>query len=191
MYSRKSAGSIKCLRPILMNGICLSQSRERIAHGVVLSARAASWISNSSGAISGFGFAINNSNLDTPVCPRIQLLRQNKETALSAGGFCYLLLRAITVWHRRLERCKPTHLREAWATAVVAAEMPGLLVHDLRRSAIRNLIAAGVPEKVAMSISGHKTRAVFDRYHIVDSADVVKAMGKLQNSLTKPKTVRV
>lgn len=74
-----------------------------------------------------------------------------------------------------------TNLREEWAEAVIAAGMPGLLVHDLRRSAIRNLIAAGVPEKVAMSISGHKTRAVFDRYHIVDSADVVNAMNKLQN----------
>lgn len=74
-----------------------------------------------------------------------------------------------------------TNLREAWATAVVAAGMPDLLVHDLRRSAIRNLIAAGVPEKVAMSISGHKTRSVFDRYHIVDAADVVNAMNKLQN----------
>jgi integrase len=65
-----------------------------------------------------------------------------------------------------------TNLREEWTTAVKAAEMTGLLVHDLRRSAIRNLIAAGVPEKVAMSISGHKTRAVFDRYHIVDATDV-------------------
>ena len=74
-----------------------------------------------------------------------------------------------------------TNLREEWTKAVVAAGMPGLLVHDLRRSAIRNLIAAGVPEKVAMSISGHKTRAVFDRYHIVDAADVVNAMSKLQN----------
>jgi len=74
-----------------------------------------------------------------------------------------------------------TNLREAWATAVVAAGLPGLLVHDFRRSAIRNLIAAGVPEKVAMSISGHKTRSVFDRYHIVDAADIVNAMNKLQN----------
>lgn len=74
-----------------------------------------------------------------------------------------------------------TNLREEWTTATKAAEMPGLLVHDLRRSAIRNLIGAGVPEKVAMSISGHKTRAVFDRYHIVDVSDVVSAMSRLQN----------
>ncbi|MGC1607680.1 MAG: site-specific integrase [Candidatus Acidiferrum sp.] len=75
-----------------------------------------------------------------------------------------------------------TNLREEWAEATKAAEMPGLLVHDLRRSAIRNLIAAGVPEKVAMSISGHKTRAVFDRYHIVSTDDVSNAMKKLQNN---------
>jgi integrase len=74
-----------------------------------------------------------------------------------------------------------TNLREEWTTAVVAAGMPGLLVHDLWRSAIRNLIAAGVPEKVAMSISGHQTRNVFDRYHIVDAADFVNAMSKLQS----------
>jgi len=73
-----------------------------------------------------------------------------------------------------------TNLREEWTKAVAVAGMPRLLVHDLRRSAIRNLIAAGVPEKVAMSISGHKTRAVFDRYHIVDATDVVNAMNKLQ-----------
>jgi hypothetical protein len=42
-------------------------------------------------------------------------------------------------------------------------------------------MAAGVPEKVAMSISGHKTRAVFDRHHIVDASDVVNAMSELQN----------
>jgi integrase len=57
----------------------------------------------------------------------------------------------------------------------------GLIVHDLRRSAIKNLMKAGVSEKVAMAISGHRTRTVFDRYHIVDSADVVAAMRKVEN----------
>ena len=57
----------------------------------------------------------------------------------------------------------------------------GLIVHDLRRSAIKNLMKAGVSEKVAMAISGHKTRTVFDRYHIVDSTDVIAAMRKVEN----------
>jgi hypothetical protein len=55
------------------------------------------------------------------------------------------------------------------------------LFHDLRRSAINNLMNVGVNEKVAMEISGRKTRAVFDRYRIVDTEDVVDAMRRLQN----------
>jgi integrase len=87
-----------------------------------------------------------------------------------------------------------TNLRKAWQKACVAAGLgtltevdekadkryTGLIIHDLRRSAIKNLMKAGVNEKVAMKISGHKTRDVFDRYHIVDTEDVVEAMRRVQ-----------
>lgn len=69
--------------------------------------------------------------------------------------------------------------RKAWAGAVRAAGVPGRILHDLRRTAVRNLERAGVPRSVAMKLTGHKTEAVYRRYAIVSDADLQDAARKL------------
>jgi integrase len=71
--------------------------------------------------------------------------------------------------------------RKAWRKACCEAGCPGMLKHDLRRTAARNLIAAGVPERVSMVIAGHKTRAMLDRYCIVSPVDLQEAARRLSH----------
>ena len=69
--------------------------------------------------------------------------------------------------------------RGAWAKACDDAKIPGRLVHDFRRTAVRNLERAGIPRSAAMKMTGHKTEAVYRRYAIVDSAMLQEAAVKL------------
>jgi len=76
-----------------------------------------------------------------------------------------------------------SHRLDGWNEACEAVGLGGLYFHDMRRSAIRNLKRAGVQDSVAMRISGHLTRSVFDRYNITDGVDVTNAAKALEDYL--------
>ena len=69
--------------------------------------------------------------------------------------------------------------RVAFRTAWTGAGRPGCVLHDFRRTAVRNLVRAGIPERVVMQMTGHETRSVIERYNIVSAGDLREAAQRL------------
>lgn len=149
----------------------------------------------------------------TQVDPDARLIRLEEEQTKTAEARLVPLPSVLIMMLREIEPKKglvfsDLNLRVEWEKACDACSLgtrtkmdpktddgfawykyKGLLLHDLRRSAVRNLRLAGVDETVIMKISGHKTAEVFRRYNIVSSADVTNAMRRLERSSDSSVTV--
>jgi integrase len=90
------------------------------------------------------------------------------------------------VFHRDGRRIRS--FRGAWATACRSAGCPDRIVHDFRRTAVRNLERSGVPRATAMAMVGHKTESVYRRYCIVSAGDLKDAVRKLDAAGTSSGT---
>ena len=93
------------------------------------------------------------------------------------------------VFHRTGRRIRSFY--RSWHAACEQAECPSRIPHDFRRTAVRNLVRAGVPERVAMMLTGHKTRSVFERYNIVSGADLRDGVRKLVRAAMVTRTVTI
>jgi len=77
------------------------------------------------------------------------------------------------VFHREGQPIQ--HFRRAWRSAVKRAGVPGRIVHDFRRTAVRNLERSGVSRSAGMAMVGHRTASIYKRYSIVDESDLKRA----------------
>ncbi len=86
-------------------------------------------------------------------------------------------------WVFQVNGARMTFNWRTWNNLCRLAGVPGLLFHDLRRTALTNMIAAGISEKEAMEVSGHQTRKTFERYHIVSDRNLRRVAARMEEYL--------
>ena len=119
--------------------------------------------------------------------PRVVYMTPDLYQVLSEAKRRQEAAHAHGVWVCQRKGNRVSDIKKSWLAACKRVGLEGRLVHDFRRTAVRNMTRAGIPEKVAMAISGHKTRSVFDRYNIVNEADLKDAASKLTDFYNKEK----
>jgi len=92
-------------------------------------------------------------------------------------------------WVYNREGKKIVDFRVSWENACIKAGVPDLKFHDLRRTAVRNMRRAGVPQVIRMKISGHKTDSMERRYNSVDTDDLSIAKESMEKRMNAAATV--
>jgi len=128
------------------------------------------------------GMTKNGEGRQLPFTPEVETLLTAQYARVPKGNLWAFPLVADGRTDHRLVGTRRQSIDRSWATATRAIGRSRLLFHDLRRTAVRNLVRAGVSENVAMTISGHRSATVFARYNVSTSADRQAAMRKLVES---------
>jgi integrase len=118
----------------------------------------------------------------------LQQQKAERDALAKAGAICpWVFFRMVAEERGGDKQPQPNKaFNKAWANACRAAGCPGRIPHDLRRTAVLNMVRAGIPERVSMRLTGHKTRSVLERYNIVSDGDLGDAASKLDAATWAP-----
>ena len=148
------------------------------------------WTGMRKGEITKLTWAAVDKDLTALILPRRSAKTKTSRKLILQGVYREIIVRRARarrpgrdfIFHR--EGQAMGSFRKLWKTACTEAKVSGLLFHDLRRSAVRNMIRAGIEKTVAKKISGHKTDAVLERYNITDDGDLEEAQQRMEDYIS-------